>query len=50
MRGYEREMREPVTVNRANRHRGEVEAVPVRPQANETRIGTQKSGPVGTSP
>ena len=26
MRGYEREMREPVTVNRANRHRGEVEA------------------------
>lgn len=27
MRGYEREMGEPVTVNRANRHRGEVEAV-----------------------
>ncbi len=27
MRGYEREMHEPVTVNRANRHRGEVEAV-----------------------
>lgn len=27
MRGYEREMREAVTVNRANRHRGEVEAV-----------------------
>ncbi len=27
MRGYEREMRDPVTVNRANRHRGEVEAV-----------------------
>ncbi|QEE47140.1 gene transfer agent family protein [Rhizobium sp. WL3] len=27
MRGYERDMREPVTVNRANRHRGEVEAV-----------------------
>jgi hypothetical protein len=27
MRGYEREMREPVTVNRANRHRGEVEGV-----------------------
>lgn len=27
MRGYEQEMREPVTVNRANRHRGEVEAV-----------------------
>lgn len=27
MRGYERDMREPVTVARANRHRGEVEAV-----------------------
>lgn len=27
MRGYEREMCEPVTVNRANRHRGEVEGV-----------------------
>ncbi|TPP12066.1 gene transfer agent family protein [Rhizobium glycinendophyticum] len=27
MRGYEREMREPMTVARANRHRGEVEAV-----------------------
>jgi hypothetical protein len=27
MRGYERDMREPVTVNRANRHRGEVEGV-----------------------
>ena len=27
MRGYEREMREPVTVGRANRHRGEVEGV-----------------------
>ena len=27
MRSYEREMGEPVTVNRANRHRGEVEAV-----------------------
>lgn len=27
MRGYDREMREPLTVNRANRHRGEVEAV-----------------------
>lgn len=27
MRGYERDMREPVTVGRANRHRGEVEGV-----------------------
>lgn len=27
MRGYERELREPVTVGRANRHRGEVEGV-----------------------
>ncbi|MGE8103304.1 gene transfer agent family protein [Allorhizobium sp. NPDC080224] len=27
MRGYDRDMREPVTVNRANRHRGEVEGV-----------------------
>lgn len=27
MRGYDRDMREPVTVGRANRHRGEVEGV-----------------------
>lgn len=27
MRDYDRERREPVTVNRANRHRGEVEAM-----------------------
>lgn len=27
MRGYGREMREPLTVNRANHHRGEVEGV-----------------------
>ena len=41
MRGYEREMREAVTVNRANRHRGEVEAVIAATLAElSERIGT----------